>query len=96
MKISIILILITVSVSTSVFYSSHIYGQETFRQLPFDRSQNEPHVTDANLKVEVIAEGLNLPTTMAFLGPDDFLILEKDKGTVMRISKWNNIRQTLT
>ena len=85
-KISIILMLIIVIMSNSPFYSIYIYGQETFRQLPFDRSQNEPYVSDANLKVEVVAQGLSTPTTMAFLGPDDFLVLEKDKGTVMRIT----------
>jgi glucose/arabinose dehydrogenase len=85
-KISIILMLITVSVSNSPFHSIHIHGQETFRQLPFDRSQNEPYVSDPNLKVEVVAEGLNTPTTMAFLGIDDFLVLEKDKGTVLRVT----------
>ncbi|MGH9978560.1 MAG: PQQ-dependent sugar dehydrogenase, partial [Nitrososphaeraceae archaeon] len=34
---------------------------------------------------EVVAEGLGLPTTMAFLSHNDILVLEKDKGTVMRI-----------
>ncbi|MGI0042942.1 MAG: PQQ-dependent sugar dehydrogenase, partial [Nitrososphaeraceae archaeon] len=34
---------------------------------------------------EVVAEGLTLPTTMAFLSQNDILVLEKDKGTVMRI-----------
>jgi glucose/arabinose dehydrogenase len=34
---------------------------------------------------EVVAEGLSLPTTMAFLSQNDILVLEKDKGTVMRI-----------
>ncbi|MGH9953839.1 MAG: PQQ-dependent sugar dehydrogenase, partial [Nitrososphaeraceae archaeon] len=33
----------------------------------------------------VVAEGLALPTTMAFLSQNDILVLEKDKGTVMRI-----------
>jgi len=85
-KISIIFMLIIVSVSNSPFYSIHTYGQETFRQLPFDRSQNEPYISDSNLKVEVVAEGLNAPTTVAFLGIDDFLVLEKDKGTVLRVT----------
>jgi hypothetical protein len=35
--------------------------------------------------VEVVAEGLSLPTTMAFLGPNDTLVLEKENGTVRRI-----------
>jgi glucose/arabinose dehydrogenase len=44
-----------------------------------------PTVRDPNSKVEVVAEGLEFPTTMAFLGPDDILVLEKEKGTVQRI-----------
>jgi aldose sugar dehydrogenase len=88
-KISIILMLIIVSVSYSHFYSIQTHGQETFRQLPFDRSQNEPYISDDNLKVQVVAEGLNAPTTMAFLGIDDFLVLEKDKGTVLRVTNGN-------
>ena len=34
---------------------------------------------------EVVTEGLTLPTTMAFLSQNDILVLEKDKGTVMRV-----------
>ena len=44
-----------------------------------------PTVRDANLTVETYLTGLNNPTTMAFLGPDDILVLEKDNGTVRRI-----------
>jgi aldose sugar dehydrogenase len=44
-----------------------------------------PIINDPNLKVEQVVEGLELPTTMAFLGPNDILVLEKDKGTVQRI-----------
>jgi len=33
----------------------------------------------------VVAEGQALPITMAFLSQNDILVLEKDKGTVMRI-----------
>jgi aldose sugar dehydrogenase len=42
-------------------------------------------VNDPILYVEEVGTGLDLPTTMAFLGPDDILVLEKDKGTVQRI-----------
>jgi len=42
-------------------------------------------IEDQNLKVEVLAEGLNSPTSMAFLGPNDILVLEKNNGTVKRI-----------
>ena len=40
---------------------------------------------DPNLNIETVAEGLEFPTTMAFLGTNDFLVLEKEKGTVQRI-----------
>jgi glucose/arabinose dehydrogenase len=43
------------------------------------------NIRDSTLRVEVVAEGLEFPTTMAFLGPNDFLVLEKEKGTVQRI-----------
>ena len=53
--------------------------------------QNQPlsaeNITlyDPNLKIELVTSGLDFPTTMAFLGPDDFLILEK-AGTVKRVT----------
>jgi glucose/arabinose dehydrogenase len=43
------------------------------------------NIRDTALKVETVADGLEFPTTMAFLGPNDFLVLEKEKGTVQRI-----------
>ncbi|MFZ0328762.1 MAG: PQQ-dependent sugar dehydrogenase [Nitrososphaeraceae archaeon] len=47
---------------------------------------NGPTVNDPNLKVEKVFSGeLNVPTSMAFLGPNDILVLEKNKGTVDRI-----------
>jgi glucose/arabinose dehydrogenase len=44
-----------------------------------------PTLIDPNLKIEVVFKGLQLPTSMAFLGPNDILVLEKNKGTVDRI-----------
>jgi glucose/arabinose dehydrogenase len=41
--------------------------------------------TDSNLNAEVVVNGIELPTGMAFLGPNDILVLEKDKGIVRRI-----------
>ena len=42
-------------------------------------------LSDPKLKIELVVSGLDFPTTMAFLGPDDFLILEKS-GQVKRIT----------
>lgn len=40
---------------------------------------------DPELRVEIWATGLALPTTMAFLAPDDVLVLEKNTGRVRRV-----------
>ena len=44
-----------------------------------------PTMLDDNLKVSTVANGLDQPTSMAFLGPNDFLVLEKATGKVKRI-----------
>src|SRR5918912_3174217 len=50
---------------------------------------------DPNLKVELVASGLKLPTSMAFLGPNDILVLEKESGTVQRITNGQMLPQPL-
>ena len=45
----------------------------------------QPILKDPDLKVETIIEGLEFPTSMAFLGLDDILVLEKNTGMVKRI-----------
>src|SRR5215216_6263448 len=48
--------------------------------------EEQPSIKDPNLGVQLVSsDGLELPTSMAFLGPDDILVLEKEKGTVQRI-----------
>ena len=44
-----------------------------------------PTVNDPNLMVEKVFQGLQNPSSMAFLGPNDILVLEKNQGTVSRI-----------
>src|SRR5829696_6037642 len=44
-----------------------------------------PIIKDSNLKSRSSLEGLTSPTSIAFVGPNDILVLEKDKGTVQRI-----------
>jgi glucose/arabinose dehydrogenase len=43
-----------------------------------------PRLSDPNLKVEEVVSGLEMPTTMSFVGQDDFLVLQKD-GKVFRV-----------
>ena len=40
---------------------------------------------DPSLKIELVFKGLKCPTSMALLGPNDILVLEKNNGTVKRI-----------
>jgi glucose/arabinose dehydrogenase len=61
-------------------------SQTVFRENNFHRTERIPSVSDSNLEVELVVSGLEIPTTMAFLGPDDFIVLEKDKGTVLRVT----------
>ena len=44
-----------------------------------------PTIKDPGLKVEKVLNGLDHPTQMAFLGPEDFLVLEKNNGKVLRV-----------
>ncbi|HEX6294219.1 MAG TPA: PQQ-dependent sugar dehydrogenase, partial [Nitrososphaeraceae archaeon] len=48
-------------------------------------SPDGPTLNDPTLIVETVYQGLKSPTSMAFLGPDDMLVLEKGQGTVQRI-----------
>ena len=54
-----------------------------------------PVLSDPNFTVETIATGLEFPTGLAFLGPEDILVLEKDKGTVQRIVNGQMMKQPL-
>jgi aldose sugar dehydrogenase len=72
--------ILSLSFSLLLFSFCNIYAQ-----------QNSPGdgesiiLSDPKLKVELVTSGLDFPTTMAFLGPDDFLILEKS-GIVKRVT----------
>jgi aldose sugar dehydrogenase len=69
--------------SSIITYRSALAQQE-FAETEFVE-EGKPKLFDPNLKITTIVEGLNTPTTMAFVGPDDILVLEKDTGMVKRI-----------
>jgi glucose/arabinose dehydrogenase len=50
-----------------------------------ERVGAQPTVVDPRLEVRTVVSGLNSPTTMAFLGDDDILVLEKETGRVRRV-----------
>ena len=66
----------------------YIVAQDKFADTEFTE-EGKPKIFDSNLKISTIAEGLKTPTTMAFLGNNDILVLEKDTGIVKRIVNGN-------
>src|SRR5262249_21908930 len=50
------------------------------------QAQTGPTMLDPNLAVRTVVSGLTQPTSMAFIGPSDFLVLEKASGRVRRVS----------
>ncbi len=53
--------------------------------LPSVLNAQTPSLVDPNLRVRTVIEGLNQPTSMAFLGPNDFFVLEKATGKVQHV-----------
>ncbi len=49
------------------------------------RATAAPSVVDPNLAVRTAASGLDQPISIAFLGPNDMLVLEKASGKVQRV-----------
>jgi aldose sugar dehydrogenase len=60
-------------------------------------SNNEPTIVEenTNLRIEKYAGGLQFPSSMGFLGPDDILVLEKNTGQVKRIVNGTTFEQPL-
>jgi aldose sugar dehydrogenase len=67
------------------------------------QSQNEgkatleqPKLQDPKLKFELVSKIPVFPTNMAFIGPDDILLLSKNDGKVLRIKDGKNLGAVLT
>ena len=58
-------------------------------------SPKGPTILDPNLKAELIFRGLRYPTSIAFLGPNDILLTEKDADTVRRVVNGTELQQAL-
>ncbi|HYH85796.1 MAG TPA: PQQ-dependent sugar dehydrogenase, partial [Pyrinomonadaceae bacterium] len=53
--------------------------------LPVNAQAVAPSMTVSNLGVRTVASGLNQPTSMAFIAANDFFVLEKASGRVVRV-----------
>ena len=80
-------VLITILTLNFILITHFAYAQQATPRISIG-SGTPNIIKDANLKVELISEGLELPTSMAFLGSNDILVLEKDKGTGTEDCKW--------
>jgi aldose sugar dehydrogenase len=68
--------LVIISAATTVFISL----------LFLHVAEGAPSVSDNNLKVETVTQGLSSPTSMAFIDSKNILVLEKSTGKVRLIS----------
>lgn len=95
---AVLLVSAAIAIVVNRDYGIQTYGQQDvseFRQREFTDEPGHPDIYDPNLHAEVVVEGLELPTTMAFLGPNDILVLEKENGMVKRIVDGNILPQPL-
>jgi glucose/arabinose dehydrogenase len=85
---SLFIILVSLLIPSVGYNDIITYAQEEIEGVNAsigDEDEEQPSIKDPNLGVELVSDGLELPTSMAFLGPEDILVLEKEKGTVQRI-----------
>src|SRR5215212_2641871 len=87
---SLFIILFSLLIPPPIAYNDIItYAQEEIEGVNAsigDEDEEQPSIKDPNLGVELVSpDVLEFPTSMAFLGPNDILVLEKEKGTVQRI-----------
>lgn len=81
-----IIIMISSIIFLQIGYFVAADAQQEETEIHFSDNSGMPDLLNPNFGVEQIVSGLDLPTTMAFLGPNDILVLEKDKGTVRRVT----------
>ena len=61
----------------------------------FGASNTRVTMNDPKLEAEVVFSGIKFPTSMAFLGPNDILVTEKNSGKVHRIINGTIIQKPL-
>src|ERR687887_524971 len=78
--------------SSTIFFTAGIDDEQhglfgTLKVNPSSLPPPEaPTMLDPSLSVSTVVSGLDQPTSMAFLGPNDFFVLEKATGKVQRVA----------
>jgi glucose/arabinose dehydrogenase len=86
--LAVIIVMLAISLTSIVYPFYHHSSPSPFSAYAayrIPKSAAPVVVGDPNLKVETVFKGLQKPTSMAFLGPNDILVLEKDTGIVKRV-----------
>jgi aldose sugar dehydrogenase len=85
--ISVIIVIVSaVAGSLLVLLANFVHAQQELVggfKVPVD--EGDPVIKDTKFEVDLIAKDLEFPTAFAFVGLDDILVLEKEKGSVKRI-----------
>jgi glucose/arabinose dehydrogenase len=90
---STLILIVTILVLTSFIQTGYYFAYAAYTRAP--PSAGGPTIKDPTLKAQQIFTGLDHPTSMAFLGPNDILVLEKNTGTVQRIVDGQMLPQPL-
>ena len=91
---STLILIVTILVLTSFsIQTGRYFAHAAYTRAP--PSAGGPTIKDPTLKAQQIFTGLDHPTSMAFLGPNDILVLEKNTGTVQRIVDGRMLSQPL-
>ena len=86
----VVIIIISVTIILLLNPSINVYAQSKKQS----QSIGDITINDPNLKVELVNDEVIASTSMAFLGPDDFLVLGKD-GTVNRVTNGQMLPEPL-
>ena len=90
----VIALLIFGSISNGYFHYDHTFtAYAAYTKATV--ASGGPTLDDPNLKIEALVKGLEVPTSMAFIGPNDILVLEKNTGTVVRIADGEILKKPL-
>jgi len=97
-----LILIITIPMIVGLTIAFEIFHMSGVSWVPFKLAHGEsagltntsttgerPTMNEEKIKTTVVVEGLKHPTSMTFLGPDDFLVLEKRSGIVKRVVNGN-------
>ena len=70
---------------TLLLFSFPTYYLSSSSSAKKSKSYGDVVFTDPGISIKPIASGFGFPTGMAFIGPDDILVIEKNTGNVIRI-----------